>query len=191
MMMGIGNLTELTDVDSAGLNVLLMGFCEELRIHSVLTTEVINWARSSVRECDLARRLVHFAVQRQRLPKHLEPNLVMLRDPRLYPHGEVGMRELLSKIKDHNYRIFAEEDQLHLANVQQHLVAKDPYELFDKLLASEPRNLDLNHAFYLGFELSKAVTALTLGKQYRQDEALEWGFLTVPERSHRSRRHGP
>ena len=61
MLMGIGNLTELTDADSAPINVLLLGFCQELGIRSVLTTQVINWARTSVRECDLARRLVHYA----------------------------------------------------------------------------------------------------------------------------------
>ena len=66
MMMGIGNLTELTDVDSAGVNVLLLGFCQELGIRSVLTTQVINWARTSVRECDLARRLMHHAVHASR-----------------------------------------------------------------------------------------------------------------------------
>ncbi|MEX0642369.1 MAG: DUF6513 domain-containing protein, partial [Pirellulales bacterium] len=72
MMMGIGNLTELTDVDSAGVNAVLLGFCEELGIRSVLTTQVINWARSSVRECDLARRLVYHSVRQRVLPKHLE-----------------------------------------------------------------------------------------------------------------------
>jgi hypothetical protein len=40
----------------------------------------------------------------------------------------------------------------------------------------------------LGYEAAKAVTALTLGKQYRQDEALDWGFLTEPEVSHRLRK---
>src|SRR4029079_19107098 len=55
IMMGIGNLTELTDVDSAVGTTLLIGFCQELAIGSVLTTAVINWARSSVREIDLAR----------------------------------------------------------------------------------------------------------------------------------------
>ncbi|HXT61202.1 MAG TPA: DUF6513 domain-containing protein, partial [Pirellulales bacterium] len=65
MMMGIGNLTELTDADSAPINVLLLGFCQELGIRSVLTTQVINWSRSSVRECDLARRLVHYAVEQR------------------------------------------------------------------------------------------------------------------------------
>ena len=57
MMMGIGNLTEMTDADSAPINVLLLGFCQETGIRSVLTTQVINWAHTSVRECDLARRL--------------------------------------------------------------------------------------------------------------------------------------
>ena len=65
MMMGIGNLTELTDVDSAGVNFMLLGFCQELRIQSVLTTEVINWSRSSVRECDRARRMVYPRGQRK------------------------------------------------------------------------------------------------------------------------------
>jgi dihydropteroate synthase-like protein len=80
LMMGIGNLTELTDADSAAMNVVLLGFCEELGIRSVLTTQVINWARSSVRECDLARRLVYHSIRHRVLPKHLEPRLVMLRD---------------------------------------------------------------------------------------------------------------
>ncbi|MCG8649396.1 MAG: DUF6513 domain-containing protein, partial [Pirellulales bacterium] len=78
MMMGIGNLTELTDVDSAGINVMLLGICQELEIRSVLTTQVINWARSSVRECDLARRLVHYSVKHQVPPKRLSDQLVML-----------------------------------------------------------------------------------------------------------------
>ena len=86
-MMGVGNLTELTDVDSAGVNTILIGFCEELGVRSVLTTAVINWARSSVREIDLARRLVHHAVARRTLPKHVEPRLVMLRDPEVAEFG--------------------------------------------------------------------------------------------------------
>src|SRR5258706_5003255 len=78
MLMGIGNLTELTDVDSAGINVLLLAICQELGIRSVLTTQVINWARSSVKECDLARRLVYHAIRQHVPPKHIEPALVML-----------------------------------------------------------------------------------------------------------------
>jgi hypothetical protein len=49
----------------------------------------------------------------------------------------------------------------------------------------ESRNVDPPHAFYLGFELHKALTALSLGKRYEQDEALNWGFLTREEKHHR------
>lgn len=188
MMMGIGNLTELTDVDSAGVNVLLLGFCQELRIHSVLTTQVINWARTSVRECGLARRLVHYAVERHSLPKHVEPRLVTLRDPRLLQYGEENLARLADEIKDHNYRLFAEDGKLHLLSAGLHLTDMDPFDLFERLLATRPKNIDAEHAFYLGYEMAKAVTALTLGKNYRQDEALDWGFLTAPETSHRAKR---
>ncbi len=40
------------------------------------------------------------------------------------------------------------------------------------------------------YELAKAVTALTLGKNYVQDQALRWGFLTAEEISHRDRERG-
>ena len=50
------------------------------------------------------------------------------------------------------------------------------------------RPVDAAHAFYLGYELAKAVTALTLGKHYTQDQSLKWGFLTVPEISPHERR---
>src|SRR5947199_5746183 len=118
MMMGVGKLTELPDADSAGLNVLLLGFCQELGMRSVLTTEVINWCRSCVRELDLARRLVHYACQQQVLPKRLEPNLLLLRDPKLKEYGEAALRELAANIKDRNFRLFAERGLLTALNGQ-------------------------------------------------------------------------
>lgn len=183
MLMGVGNLTELTDVDSAGVNVVLLGFCQELGIRSVLTTEVINWCRSSVRELDLARRLVHHACQQRVLPKRLEPDLVLLRDPKLREHGEEVLRELTAAVKDRNFRLFAERGLLHVLNSQMFLQGTDPFTLFDQMRKRE--EIDPSHAFYLGYEMAKAITALTLGKNYVQDQALRWGFLTAPERSHR------
>ena len=190
MLMGIGNLTELTDVDSAGVNVLLLGFCQEQGIRSVLTTQVINWARSSVRECDLARRLVHYAVRHHVPPKHWEPRLVTLRDPKLHEFGAAYLDQLAAQLKDHNYRLFAENGCLHLVSAGLHLEETDPFQLFDRLMASQPKNVDPSHAFYLGYEMAKALTALTLGKDYRQDEALDWGHLTAEEQSHHRLRRG-
>ncbi len=184
IMMGIGNLTELTDVDSAGVNVMLAGFCEELGIRSVLTTEVINWCRSAVREFDLARRLVYHAVHERVLPKHLEPDLVMFRDPKQYEVGEEGLQQLARDVTDRNYRLFAERGEIHVINGFMHLRGMDPFLLFEEMQKRDSK-LDTSHAFYLGYEMAKAVTALTLGKNYTQDQALHWGFLTVPEASHR------
>ncbi|HEY1188966.1 MAG TPA: DUF6513 domain-containing protein [Gemmata sp.] len=185
LMMGIGNLTELTDADSAGLNVVLAGFCQELGVRSVLTTEAINWARSAVKEFDLARRLVFHAVRDKVLPKRLEPGLVMLRDPKVYEQGEEALQELARRVTDRNYRIFAERGTLHVMNGSIYLRGTDPFALFAQLVERDPK-LDPAHAFYLGYEFAKAVTALTLGKSYTQDQALRWGFLTVPEGSHRN-----
>jgi dihydropteroate synthase-like protein len=185
LMMGVGNLTELTDVDSAGINVLLAGFCQELGIRSVLATEVINWGRSAVHEFSLARRLVHHAVTNKVLPKRLEPDLIMLRDPKLYELGQTTLDELAEKITDRNYRIFAERGELHILNGSLYLRGTDPFEIFKQLQQADPK-LDASHSFYLGYELAKAITALTLGKNYEQDRALRWGFLSVPETSHRN-----
>lgn len=185
MMMGIGNLTELTDVDSSGVNVMLAGFCQEIGVRSVLTTEVINWCRSAVREFDLARKLVFHAVTNGVLPKNVEPGLVMLRDRKLFENGPEELAELAMRVKDRNYRLFAEGSELHAINGKGHFHGTDPFEVFTEMSASDPK-LDTSHAFYLGYEMAKAVTALTLGKQYTQDQALDWGFLTRPEISHRA-----
>ena len=198
MLMGIGNLTELTDVDSAGINALLLGVCQELGIRSVLTTQVINWARSSVKECDVARRLVYHAATNRVPPKRLDSRLVMLRDAKLHEFGPEMLERLAAQIKDNNFRIFAEGGEIHLIGAGLHLHETDPFLLFERLLnpsfggesdiREPPKNVDPSHAFYLGYEMAKAATALALGKQYRQDEALDWGLLTVPEASHRLRK---
>jgi dihydropteroate synthase-like protein len=185
MMMGVGNLTELTDVDSAGVNVMLLGFCQELGVRTVLTTEVINWCRSCVRELDVARRLVNYACTHRVLPKNLEPELILLRDPRLREHGETTLHELAAGVRDRNFRLFAERGLLHVLNGKMFLQGTDPFEMFRQMNASE--KIDPEHAFYLGYEMAKAITALTLGKNYVQDQALRWGFLSVPEESHRDK----
>ena len=111
--------------------------------------------------------------------------------------GPAALDELAARIRDNNYRIYAEEDRVHLVGRQLHLAERDPFLLFERLLhpgfggaadSHPPQTIEPSHAFYLGYEAAKAVTALTLGKQYRQDEPLDWGFLTEAEESHRLRK---
>jgi len=179
ILMGIGNITELTDVDSAGVNVVLCAYCQDLGIRSVLTTEVINWCRSCVREIDLARRLVKYAVSQRMLPKRVEPNLLMLRDPKIREHGDQALAELAQSIGDRNYRIFAERGLIHVLARDLHLTGDDPFQIFHAM--AKQNAIDPAHAFYLGYEMAKALTALTLGKNYTQDQALRWGLATREE----------
>jgi dihydropteroate synthase-like protein len=189
ILMGVGNLTELTEVDSAGVNMILAGICQELRIESVLTTQVINWARTSVRELDLARRVMSHALSHAVLPKHVDPRLVMLRDPKLVEMTSDELDRIARRIADPNFRIVVQDGTIHLFNRDGHWTGRDPFELIRQASAAAEggvgkKPLDSLHAFYLGYELCKAATALALHKQYTQDEPLQWGFLTAPEESH-------
>src|SRR5262249_44645473 len=112
-------------------NVLLLGVCQELGVRSVLTTQVINWCRTCVRELDLARRLVYFACRERVLPKHLEPGLVLLRDPKLREHGDETLRELAARVTDRNFRLFAERGKLIAFNGTTYAEGSDPFELFE------------------------------------------------------------
>lgn len=193
MLMGIGNLTELTECDSAGVNMMLMGICQELNVTQVLTTQVIPWAQSSVQECAIARQLAYYAIQFATPPKHIDPRLVTLRDPKVECFGTDVLIDLARRLKDPNYRIFAENGLIHVMAAGIHETAQDPFDVFEQLCKSGPQgempaNLDPSHAFYLGFEMAKAMTALTLGKQYSQDQSLNWGYLTREEVSHRETR---
>ncbi|WP_075092628.1 DUF6513 domain-containing protein [Planctomyces sp. SH-PL14] len=180
MMMGIGNVTELAEADTAGMSLLLAGICQEIGVTSVLTTEVIGWARSAVREFDAARRLVKFAVDQRTLPKHVDSSLVLLRDSRVKELGAAELEGIARQIQDPNFRIFVERGEIHVMNRDGYWRGRDAFELFEAFQQASP--VDAAHAFYLGYELAKAVTALTLGKQYQQDRALRWGFLTVEEK---------
>jgi hypothetical protein len=123
------------------------------------------------------------------LPKHLEPRLVMLRDPNVNELNAGELSHLANQIKDANYRVFVAGGEVHVIAHLLHLHDTDPFLLFERLRqsgpeGSMPKNLDAAHAFYLGYEMCKAATAITLGKQYQQDEALDWGFLTRSESRH-------
>src|SRR4029450_10370828 len=88
MLMGIGNLTEMTAADSTGVNALLIAVCQELGVRTVLTTEVIPRARGALREVDIARRLIHYAVTHNTAPKGVDDRLVTTKDAVLLAYSE-------------------------------------------------------------------------------------------------------
>mgnify|MGYP000936424391 FL=1 len=188
LVMRTATVTEQTEVDSAPVHVLLLGFCQEMGIRSILTSQENNWTRSAVRECDLARQLTYHAVKHALLPKQLEPGLAILRDTKLVDRPLEEILELGSALKDSSYRFFAQQGRLHAVAAGFYADGTDPYDLLEQILQRGQRPLDPRYAFYMGYELCKAVTALTLGKNYYQDSALDWGAFTVRELTRRERR---
>jgi hypothetical protein len=148
----------------------------------VLTTEVIGWARGAVREIDVARRLMHYAVTRHTIPKGVDERLVTVKDSEVLAYSEEELRALKAGLSDPNYRIFTDSDAITVLNSEKFVRGTDIQRLFDELDVDEP-----NHAFYLGKELARASLAVTLGKTYRQEGALSWGYLTPPD--DRTREH--
>lgn len=174
IMVGIGNLTELTEADTCGMQALLFGMISELHASAVLTTQVSPHCRSAIREADLARRIMFYARDEQRLPKRLHGGLTGLHERKPYPHDTAAIAEAAAAVKDANYRVQVNDDGIHLYNRDGLHRATDPYALFPHLEIGQ----DTGHAFYLGVELARAEIALTLGKRYTQDQALDWGAAT-------------
>ena len=121
-------------------------------------------------------------------PGDVETGLLMLRDAAVLEFGQEELDRLAEVLKDPSPRLYAEGDRLHAVSNGKHLESTDPYDLFDQIVGSTDRDLDASKAFYLGYEMAKAMTALTLSKTYRQDEALEWGMLTQRELTRLERR---
>jgi dihydropteroate synthase len=183
LMMGTHHLSELTDADTTGINALLMGIAQELDLSFVLTTEVAPWARGSVRELDIARRLMYYAVTEGVPPKRLEEGLLTVKESRLRYPNEEDLREMQAMLTDPNIRIYIDGARIYAFNAERFVVGTDIKAIFADLGVDEA-----SHAFYLGHELTKAQLALQLGKNYVQDEPLRWGYLTVEEpRAHEQR----
>ena len=186
ILMGTGNLTELTDADSQGLTACLLGICSELKIQNVLIVQVSPHTRRTIEEHDGARRLMFRAREDESLPKGYGGGMLSLHDLLPNPMTDAEIRAAASEIKDDNFRIQTGNDGVHIYNRQGHHISRDPFELYPKLGVEA----DGAHAFYLGYELAKAEIALALGKRYAQDNPLDWG-IAADKKSEDLTRHAP
>jgi dihydropteroate synthase len=178
IMMGIGNLTELTYADTMGMNALLFGIASELAIAAVLVVQVSEHARSVVREADIARRIMFAARADHALPKNYSTAMLALHEKRPFPHTPAEIAEIATGVRDTNFRIMLTDQGVHVFNRAGHHCATDPF-AFWPLPELED---DAAHAFYLGVELARAQIAWQLGKRYAQDEELRWGVAVAPAR---------
>ena len=171
IMMGIGNVTELTDADTTGINAILFGLISELNINAVLATSVSPHAVNAIAEADVARRVMFAAKQDDRLPRGYSTDLNGLHDRRPFSYNADEINDFAAQIKDPSFRIMVSEMGVHVYNRDGQILDVDPFKFYAKLGVGN----DASHAFYLGVELARAQIAHQLGKRYVQDEALQWG----------------
>ncbi|MFG1392624.1 DUF6513 domain-containing protein [Xanthobacter agilis] len=171
ILMGIGNVTELTDADTTGINAILMGVISELHLNAVLAVQVSPHCRTAVREFDRARREFYAAREARSLPQGFGGGLMALRDRKPFTTTPQEVARLAGEVTDRAYRIEVTQDGIHVYNRDGHHVAAEPFALFPHLKVEA----DGAHAFYLGVETARAEIAFQLGKRYAQDEPLRWG----------------
>ncbi|EEF27186.1 conserved hypothetical protein [Ricinus communis] len=173
--MGVGNLTELTDADTTGINAMLFGMIAELNVNAVLATSVSPHAINAVAEADVARRIMLAAHEDKRLPRDYSNGLLGLHDRRPFTYTSEEIQALAAQVKDPNFRIQISEQGVHIYNRNGLHSDIDPFRLYPMLDVDE----DGSHAFYLGVELARAQIAWQLKKRYSQDEELQWGCNTA------------
>jgi dihydropteroate synthase len=183
LIMGTGNLTELTDADTSGITAILAGLCSELQIRNVLAVHVSPHTVRTIEEHDIARRVLHAAKQDGALPRGYHAGLLQVHDRKPFAASVEDIEALAADVRDANFRIATAPDGIHIFNGHGHAVAADAFALFDGLGVES----DGAHAFYLGAELMKAEIAWRLGKRYTQDEPLSWGVAAPAPEADRTR----
>ncbi|MBN9244375.1 MAG: dihydropteroate synthase [Mesorhizobium sp.] len=183
LLMGTGNLTELTDAVSSGVTAVLAGLCSELDIRNVLAVHVSPHTVRTIEEHDLARRVMFAAKADAALPRGYHAGLLQAHDRKPFPASSDDIDALAGEVRDANFRIMTAADGIHVFNGKGHAVATDAFELFAGLGVEA----DGAHAFYLGAELAKAEIAWRLGKRYTQDEPLAWGVAAPAPEADRTR----
>jgi dihydropteroate synthase len=171
ILIGVGNLTELTEADTSGINALLFGIAAELQAAAILTTQVSPHAQRAVREADWARRIMRAAVVNRLLPKGLSSKLMTVHDKQPFPDTDDEIDAIAADVRDPNFRIQVAEGGLRVYNRDGMRRGTDPFHLWPQLALEH----DAGHAFYMGVELARAQIAWELGKRYVQDQPLDWG----------------
>lgn len=177
VMMGIGNLTELTEADTSGINALLFGICAELNVAAVLTTQVSPHACRAVREADWARRIMHAAARQRALPKGMSDALMTVHAKHPFPDTPQEIAATAAQVRDPNFRVQVSEAGVHVYNRDGLRTGRGAFELWPQLGLEN----DASHAFYMGVELAHAELAWRLGKRYVQDQPLDWGCAVERE----------
>ncbi|WP_407356264.1 dihydropteroate synthase-like protein [Methanolobus sp. WCC5] len=180
---GTGNVTELIDADSAGVNATLCGIGADLGASILFTPEYSNKTQGSIDELKKASLMMLLSHERRSSPKDLGIDLIEIKEKRRRQDGSLPrdfVRAEKSKMWTQDPKgsirisiipdIYGKKEGCILAEHDSTSIAgRTAREVMDTIL-----DMDLvsrmGHAAYLGQELKKAELALKLGRSYAQDD---------------------
>lgn len=179
---GVGNVTELLDSDSIGVNALLGGIAMELGASVLFTPEESGKTIGSVRELSITSDMMFLAKNRGSIPKDLGINIVLFKDKRKPEHINEDIDVPVVNAEENykfkhdpagSFKIMVEHGKIkavhyHKMEPQIAVMGKTAKAVYDEILK---RGLisRMEHATYLGSELERAEIASKVGKTYVQD----------------------
>ena len=186
LFFGAGNVTELIDADSIGINSLLSGIAMELEAGILFSPEFSRKAHGSVSELKTASMMMMLARQRNSAPKDLGIDMLVLKEKRKREFAALPENFIESKANEKwrldpagCFKIGISEDEIRngklhtgmiIANHKKSSIAgATAKEVMDTIIELGLVS-KLDHAAYLGRELMKAELALKLKRSYSQDD---------------------
>ena len=176
LFFGAGNVTELIDADSVGVNALLAAMAHECHAAVLFTSEHSEKTRGSVREMRRAAEMMALMGDRP-YPKDLGLSLFCIKEkrrrhepaiPREVTRDVTVVPDVLVFDPRGNLRIGIEDGWIIAEHNGTAFRGKKWDEVFHAVLA-EGRVSLMDHAAYLGKELYKAELAIRFGRSFEQD----------------------
>ena len=176
LFFGAGNVVELMDADSIGINCVLAAMAQELKCAVLYTSEHSDKTRGSISEMRRATEMMVLTGDRP-YPKDLGIDLLVLKEkrrrrepPLTYSSVEVpgpGPRDLVYDPCG-NFRIGIEDESIVAVLNEKAIKGSSWMDVFARILEAGDVSL-LDHAAYLGKELYKAELAIRFGRSFEQD----------------------
>jgi len=181
LLFGSGNVTELSDADSIGMNALLAFIAEEIGCNLLFTTEASPKTVGSAKELRIASYLAKIAKVRNSPPKDAGVSLLVVKEKIKYEARKTVDFLVAEESKEFHrdplgdFIIFIANGTIFCQHEKVTIAGKNAKEILDTVLRLNLVSR-LDHAAYLGRELMKAEIALRLGKNYFQDRDLNFGI---------------
>jgi len=197
ILFGIGNVTELIDADSTGVNAAIAALAAEVGANMLHVPEHSVKNRGGVREVMKASKMMFLAERRGTLPKDLGVDLLVLKEKRWVeaPYTEHPEAKIVHGYPDPEFspdrkgwfKIAVDRELGTIVAVHYSLGIEEPdvvvrgrdSQMIYQTIIREGLISKMEHAAYLGKELEKAHIALVLGRSYVQEKPLFGGLNSL------------